>query len=183
MAEEMTAGQPIAARVAWVRDDRAHGASALAREAAAIVRACAQQGLEPGADAWLALQQVRQVARDLAASRPSMVAVANTVGRIWTEAYDAADIGRLAPTSATVPQALESVQQAAEQALSAWTTASEQIANYARPYLTGTLLTHSLSGTVQTTLLACKEQIEQVYVTEGRPRCEGRATAKALAAA
>jgi translation initiation factor 2B subunit (eIF-2B alpha/beta/delta family) len=36
---------------------------------------------------------------------------------------------------------------------------------------------------VQTVLLACRQQLERVYVTEGRPRCEGRATAQALAAA
>jgi translation initiation factor 2B subunit (eIF-2B alpha/beta/delta family) len=183
MAEELTAGLPIAARVAWVRDDRAHGASALAREAAAIVRASARQGLEPGADAWSALQQVRQTALALAGSRPSMVAVANTVGRIWAEAYATVDIGSLIPTSAVVPQALEAVQAGADKTLAGWTTASEQIANHARPFLKGTLLTHSLSGTVQTTLLACKGQIKRVYVTEGRPRCEGRATALALAAA
>ncbi len=183
MAEELTAEQPIAARVAWVHDDRAHGASALAREAAAIVRACALQGLAPGADALAALQQTQQVARDLAASRPSMVAVANTVGRIWAEASAAAGLGRRRLTETVARQALERMQQVAEETLAAWATASEQIVNHARPFLRGTLLTHSLSGTVQVALLACKEQIEWVYVTEGRPRCEGRTTAQALAAA
>ncbi len=183
MAEELTAGQPIAARVAWVRDDRAHGASALAREAAAIVRACAGQGSAPEADAQAALRQTHEVARDLAASRPSMVAVANTVGRIWAEAFDAADLRRRELSETTARIALERAQQVAEDTLAAWAKASEQIASYARPYLHGTLLTHSLSGTVQTTLLACKDEIERVYVTEGRPRCEGRTTAQALAAA
>jgi translation initiation factor 2B subunit (eIF-2B alpha/beta/delta family) len=183
MAEAMTAGQPTAARIAWVRDDRAHGASALAREAAAILRDCALQGLEPGADARAALRQVHQAARALAASRPSMVAVANTVGRIWAEAYAATGSGRRAPSSVVAGYVLARVEQIAEEMLVAWATASEQIANHVRPYLRGTLLTHSLSGTVQAALLACKEQIERVYVTEGRPRCEGRTTAQALAAA
>ncbi len=183
MAEEMTAGQPIAARIAWVRDDRAHGASALAREAAAIMRACALQGLRPEADSLAALQRLRQAARDLAASRPSMVAVANTVGRIWAKAADWPGLHDAALSTVAAYCVLLSARRAADEALSGWATASAQIANYARPYLHGTLLTHSLSGTVQAALLACKEQIEQVYVTEGRPRREGRATAQALAAA
>jgi translation initiation factor 2B subunit (eIF-2B alpha/beta/delta family) len=61
--------------------------------------------------------------------------------------------------------------------------ASAQITRHATPYLRGTLLTHSLSGTVQAALLACKTQLARVYVTEARPRCEGRDTAKTLAAA
>lgn len=183
MAEELTAGQPTAARIAWVRDDRAHGASALAREAAAIVRACALQGLRQEADALAALQQVRRAVRDLAASRPSMVALANTVGRIWAEAAATPGLRGARPSEAVVRQALERARGAAEEALAGWATASEQIASHARPYLRGTLLTHSLSGTVQAALLACKAQIERVYVTEGRPRCEGRATARTLAAA
>ncbi len=183
MAEELTAGQPIAARIAWVRDDRAHGASALAREAAAILRACARQGLEPEADALAALQRLRQAARDLAASRPSMVAVANTVGRVWAAAAGVPGLREAAPSSDAALSALEAACRAAEDALAGWMTASEQIANHARPCLHGTLLTHSLSGTVQAALLACKDQIERVYVTESRPRCEGRATAQTLAAA
>jgi ribose 1,5-bisphosphate isomerase len=182
MTEE-TAGQPIAARIAWVRDDRAHGASALAREAAAIVRDCARHGLEPGVDVWAVLRQTHEAARDLAASRPSMVAVANTVERIWAEAAEMPGLRGASLSTAVARQALERVLRAAEEALSGWATASAQIANHARPYLRGTLLTHSLSGTVQAALLICKEQIERVYVTEGRPRCEGRATAQALAAA
>jgi ribose 1,5-bisphosphate isomerase len=183
MAEELTAGQPTAARIAWVRDDRAHGASALAREAAAILRDLARQGLEPGADIRGTFQQAHQAARNLAASRPSMVAVANTVGRIWAEAAETRGLRKAHPSIVVVRKALIKVLDAAEEALAAWATASEQIANHARPYLRGTLLTHSLSGTVQAALLACKGQIERVYVTEGRPRCEGRATAQALAAA
>jgi translation initiation factor 2B subunit (eIF-2B alpha/beta/delta family) len=183
MAEEMTAGQPIAARIAWVRDDRAHGASALAREAAAILRACALQGLEPEADALVALRQVQQAARNLAASRPSMVAVANTVGRIWAAAAETPGLRGANPSAAAARLALERARRAADEVLAGWATASAQIANHARAFLQGTLLTHSLSGTVQAVLLACKEQIERVYVTEGRPRCEGRATAQALAAA
>ncbi len=181
MAEE-TAGLPIAARIAWVRDDRAHGASALAREAATILRDCARQGLEPEADIVEALRQTHEAARELAASRPSMVAVANTVGHIWAQAAETPGLRNASP-SVVVRRALIRALDAAEEALAGWATASEQIASYAQPFLKGTLLTHSLSGTVQAALLACKDQIERVYVTESRPALEGRATAQALAAA
>ena len=69
MAEE-TAGLPTAARIAWVRDDRAHGASALAREAAAILRASARQGLQPGAGIRAAFQQTHQAARESGGQPP-----------------------------------------------------------------------------------------------------------------
>ncbi len=183
MGGESGSDQDLAARIAWVRDDRAHGASALAREAADIVRVCALKGLEPPSDARAALQRVQQVAQQLAASRPSMVALANTVGRIWAEAYSPAGQGMLAPSTEVSRSVLERARRVAEETIANWTTASEQIADYARPSLSGTLLTHSLSGTVQAALLACKAQIERVYVTEGRPRCEGRTTAQVLAAA
>lgn len=183
MAEEASGDRSAAARIAWVRDDRAHGASALAREAADILRACALVGLMPDADARAALQDLHRAARELAASRPSMVALANTVGRIWAAAQETANHQKTRPPSSAARVALEAARQAAEEMLSGWADAAQQIAEYARPSLRGTILTHSLSGTVQTILLACRSQLERVYVTEGRPRCEGRATAQALAAA
>ena len=182
MAEEESADQSTAARIAWVRDDRAHGASALAREAADILRACALAGLTPDADARAALQELHRTARELASSRPSMVALANTVGRIWAAAQETIESLNSEQPSSAARSALEATRQTAETLLSDWATSSQQITAHARPSLHGTILTHSLSGTVQTALLACRSQLERVYVTEGRPRCEGRATAQALAA-
>ena len=183
MVEETRAGQPIAARIAWVRNDRAHGASALAREASAILRDCVLAGLTPDTDAGAALQDLHQAARELAASRPSMVALANTVGRIWVAAQETSERLQTQPSASAARAALEAARQTAEALLSDWTASAQQIAENARPFLHGTVLTHSLSGTVQAALLACRHQLERVYVTEGRPRCEGRATAQALAGA
>src|SRR5215813_12058439 len=126
MAKE-TAGQPIADRIAWVRDDRAHGASALAREAAAILRDCARQGMPAGADIRGAFQQTHQAARELAASRPSMVAVANTVGHIWAEAAETRGLRSAHPSVVVVRGALIRALDAAEEALAGWETASAQI--------------------------------------------------------
>ncbi len=183
MAEQPQTEKPIAERIAWVRADRAHGASALAREAADILRTCAQAGLAPQADASAALRQVHQAARELAASRPSMVALANTVGRIWAVAQEQANQPQPTSGQPAIQQALDATRLAAEELAASWERAPQQIASYATSSLRGTVLTHSLSGTVQAVLLACRNQLEQVYVTEGRPRCEGRATAQVLAAA
>jgi translation initiation factor 2B subunit (eIF-2B alpha/beta/delta family) len=180
--DQQAADQKIVERIAWVRDDRAHGASALAREAADILRTRALIGLKSASDPRAALHRLHQTAQTLAASRPSMVAIANTVGRIWAAAYETPAL-QAAESPAAFRAALQAAQQAADELLDNWSTASQQIAHYARPFLLGTILTHSLSGTTQAAILACRQQIERVYVTESRPRCEGRATAQALAAA
>jgi ribose 1,5-bisphosphate isomerase len=174
---------PLAARIAWIREDRAHGASSLAREAADILRTCAEAGLKPGVEAAATLEQTRAAARELAAARPSMVALANTAGRIWAAAAQVLRQGSRQRTETAARLALEALQQAAERVQANIAEASTQITSQAAPFLQGKLLTHSLSGTVQTALLACKAQLTRVYVTEARPRCEGRETAKTLAAA
>src|SRR5947209_4550104 len=81
------------------------------------------------------------------------------------------------------PDGLEEKAHAAEQLLLAYDTAIERITGHARPLLTGTLMTHSLSGTVLEVLSACAFQIDQVIVLEGRPRYEGRDVAIALSKA
>src|SRR5579885_3514897 len=118
MAEETQADQPIAARIAWVRDDRAHGASALAREAAAILRDCALAGLTSDTDADAALHGLHQAARDLASSRPSMIALANTVGRIWAAAQETRERLQTQPPSSTARAALEAARKTADALLS-----------------------------------------------------------------
>jgi translation initiation factor 2B subunit (eIF-2B alpha/beta/delta family) len=73
------------------------------------------------------------------------------------------------------------IAQAAQHLLDEYAHATERIATFARPLLTGTLMTDSISGTVLDVLTACSPQIERVIVTEGRPRYEGRETARQLA--
>jgi ribose 1,5-bisphosphate isomerase len=177
-----TALPDSAARIAWIREDRAHGASFLAREAADLLRACTEAGLQPGAAAALALENIRAAARELAAVRPSMVALANTAGRIWSAAAQVLGPRQQPRTQAAARLALEAAREAANAALAGMAEAAGQIISHAAPFIQGTLLTHSLSGTVQTVLLAGKAQLARVYVTEARPRCEGRTTARTLAA-
>ncbi len=183
MATPPPDGATSAARIAWIREDRAHGASFLAREAADILLGCAEAGLQPGAQAAAALESLHGAARELAAARPSMVALANTAGSIWSAAAQAL-VPRQRPRSEGAAQlALEWIKEAATFALFDMQSTAARITSHAAPYIQGALLTHSLSGTVQAVLVACKARLERVYVTEARPRCEGRETARALAAA
>jgi translation initiation factor 2B subunit (eIF-2B alpha/beta/delta family) len=92
-----------------------------------------------------------------------MAALAGAVGRILS-----------------VDGGLADMAQAATRLLHEYDAAIEHIVQFARPLLTGTLMTHSLSGTVVGVLAACHSQIERVIVLEGRPRYEGRDMAQQL---
>lgn len=150
----------IEERIALVRQDREHGSRWLVREAITILRDCATSATsEPGER----LRLVREAGNELARARPAMFALAGTVIRILGSSDDPDEIG-----------------YAAEQLLHAYETAVERITEYTRPLLHGTLITHSLSGTVMEVLTACSSALEQVIVLEGRPRYEGREVAVAL---
>jgi translation initiation factor 2B subunit (eIF-2B alpha/beta/delta family) len=64
--------------------------------------------------------------------------------------------------------------------LDSYSSANDSIAGHARPLIQGQVMTCSISGTVVDVLLALREQIERVIVLEGRPRYEGRETARIL---
>jgi ribose 1,5-bisphosphate isomerase len=147
-------------RIAEVRNDREHGSRWLVRETISILRDIATQ---PGVSADERLQQLRRAGSELAHARPAMAALAGAAGRILS-----------------APNGIEGMAQEAERLLKEYDTATEHIAKYARPLLTGTLMTDSISGTVLDVLVACQPQIERVIVLEGRPRYEGRDMAKAL---
>lgn len=147
-------------RIAQVRNDREHGSRWLVRETISILHDLATSStLSPGER----LQKLRQAGRELAQARPAMAAIAGAVARI---------LG--------APGGLEGMAHTAERLLKEQDSAIERITEHARPFLTGTLMTHSLSGTVLEVLTACLSQIEQVIVLEGRPRYEGREVAVAL---
>src|SRR5712692_550305 len=153
--------QRFEGRIASVRDDREHGSRWLVREAIAILYDIATS---PTYAQDERLRLLRQAGKDLARARPAMSAIAGAVIRILGSSENPGEIAR-----------------AAEQLLHAYDTAIERITAYARPLLSGTLMTHSLSGTVLEVLTACAPQIEQVIALEGRPRYEGRDMAHALA--
>ena len=147
-------------RIAQVREDREHGSRWLVRQAITILRDLAiSEGAAPDARLW----RLRQAGNELASARPAMFALAGAVIRILGSSDNPDEIAR-----------------AAEQLLHEYDTAVERITKYTRPLLYGTLMTHSLSGTVIEVLAARSATIEQVIVLEGRPRCEGREVAVAL---
>lgn len=160
---DQTVLQHIDARIAAVRDDREHGSRWLVREALLILRDLAQ------AVSTSTLSQEEQVhllyekGRTLARLRPAMAALSSAVGRVLNVQERPAAIG-----------------QAATELLQDYDTATQRMAEHARSYIRGRILTCSISGTVLDVLVACKGAIESVTVMEGRPNYEGRAMARAL---
>ncbi|HEY4032720.1 MAG TPA: hypothetical protein VGL94_02000 [Ktedonobacteraceae bacterium] len=150
----------IEQRITQVCNDREHGSRWLVREAILILRDVAQS-LQTSQDALM--QLLFNYARRIAQSRPAMAALASAVSRVVC-----AEGGP------------EGVVQEAQQLLTEYDTAIEQIATHARPLLHGHVMTCSISGTVLEELVANRQQIEQVIVLEGRPRYEGREMARAL---
>lgn len=147
-------------RITSITNDREHGSRWLVRQTILLLHDLAtQSALSPEER----VRQLRHAGYELAHARPAMAALAGAVGRILS-----------------VPGNLENIAQTASRLLQAYDTSIERITTYARPLLTGTIMTHSLSGTVLEVLSACLSSIEQVIVLEGRPRYEGREVARAL---
>ena len=153
----------IEQRIALVRDDREHGSRWLVRQTILILRDLARANMASPDEQ---MRQLHQSGRALAQARPAMAALASAVGQILS-----------------TNGGPDAIAQAADQLLHDYDTAIERIAEYARPYLSGRLLTCSLSGTILEVLKANRQQIEQLIVLEGRPRYEGREMAHEFAAA
>ena len=147
-------------RIAMIRNDREHGSRWLVRETISLLYDIATQ---PNSSPEENVQQLQRAGNELANARPAMAALAGAVRRILN-----------------APGGLEGMIREAAKLLNELDSAIEHITSYAMPFLTGTIMTHSLSGTVLEVLTNCLPQIEQVIVLEGRPRYEGREVAHAL---
>ncbi|QBD79222.1 translation initiation factor eIF-2B [Ktedonosporobacter rubrisoli] len=147
----------IEQRIQGVRNDREHGSRWLVREAILILRDLARDSRDGK------IEHIRQKARELARARPAMAALAHAVGQVMN-----------------VQGGPEAIEQAAEELLQRYTEAPARIAEQARPYLQGQLMTCSLSGTVLDILTANRQALERVIVLEGRPLYEGRKMAQSL---
>ena len=153
--------QDIEHRVLAVCNDRDHGSRWIVREAVSILRDLASDTTSPAEES---LHRLRATAQQLAQAHPAMAALAGAVRRILNAPASPAEI------------AIE-----ASRLLQEIDHATERIAAYAHPVLNGTLMTHSMSGTVLDVIIACKAQIKHVIVLEGRPRYEGRNMAQLIA--
>lgn len=148
-------------RIQQVCTDREHGSRWLVKEAITILHDLAQDKQHSEAER---LHVLATSARQLVQARPAMGALSSAVGHI-IQVHE---------------EGLEAMARAAQQLLDDYESATERMAEQARPYLKGHLMTCSISGTVLEVLVALREQIEHVTVLEGRPRYEGRAMAQAL---
>jgi ribose 1,5-bisphosphate isomerase len=147
-------------RIAMIRNDRDHGSRWLVRETISLLYDIAR---EPASSPDEHLQQLRRAGDELANVRPAMAALAGAVRRILN-----------------APGGLEGMISETAKLLNELDSAIEHITGYARPFLAGTIMTHSLSGTVLEVLTNCLSQIEHFIVLEGRPRYEGREVAHQL---
>ncbi len=148
-------------RIAGVRDDREHGSRWLVRQTIQLLHELAGESSVAPEER---LQRVHQAGRELARARPAMAALAGAVRRILAASGGPDDMAR-----------------AADQLLREYDQAIARISEFARPHLQGTIMTHSLSGTVLEVLKACAHSLEQVIILEGRPLYEGRTVARDLA--
>jgi translation initiation factor 2B subunit (eIF-2B alpha/beta/delta family) len=161
--------------VGRIRDDRQHGASWLAREAARQLARVA----EGADDAEERLRRVRALGQALAWARPSMATIANTVARIWM----------VGDAQAGDAQArLDALRAEALAINTRWASAAAGMAEWARKAVSGAVYTLSRSGTVEQTLTTLARERAggeplRVLVGESRPGGEGVALAGALAAA
>jgi ribose 1,5-bisphosphate isomerase len=147
-------------RIAMIRNDREHGSRWLVHETISILYDIATQ---PTSSPEESLRQLQRAGKELSQARPAMAALAGAVRRILNASGG-----------------LEGIAREAAQLLKEYDSAIERITGFASPLLYGTVMTHSLSGTVLAVLTACVAQIERVIVLEGRPRYEGREVALAL---
>ena len=152
--------EDLTQRIASIRDDHEHGSRWLVRQTIILLRDLAS---EDACAPTERLARAQQAGHELARARPVMAALAGAVRRILVTGGDAASITRRA-----------------EQLLQEYDQAIPRITDFARPYLQGTIMTHSLSGTVLEVLRACMPSLEQIIILEGRPLYEGRTVAQAL---
>lgn len=158
-----------------IRDDRAHGASWLAREAARQMARMA----EGAGDAEERLRRLRALGQALAQARPSMATIANTVARIWM-------VG--ATHDGNAQARLDALRVEAVAIDARWASATAEMARWARGAVSGTVYTLSRSGSVEQTLTTLASERAgseplRVIVGESRPGGEGVALAEALATA
>ena len=185
MADEHHAGRAadyVRDVAAHVRADHEHGASWLARSAASALDAAAALALADAPSAGGVsdddLRRFWQAARELVRARPSMAAIATTVGRVSAAARP---LGGERPPTAT--DALARLRAEAQRLASAWDAAAGAITAHARAVLHGAVLSHSRSGTVEEVLarLAAEGHLKALTVTTSQPGGEGVALAQSLA--
>jgi translation initiation factor 2B subunit (eIF-2B alpha/beta/delta family) len=139
----------LEARVLELREESHHGASWMARHALEALVEAVRNGEDPV-----------EAARILASARISLGAIAGALGRVLTAGTPAQVVAE------------------AEALIGSRCRAAKAIAIMLAPDISGTVMTHSASGTVHEALLHTPP--EQVFCTVSEPGGEGRRLAAAL---
>ena len=152
--------ETLTQRIASIRDDHEHGSRWLVRQTILLLRELANEERYSPEQRY---ERLLQAGSELARARPAMAALAGAVRRILTAGQD-----------------IQSIALGAEHLLQEYDQALARMTEFARPLLRGSVMTHSLSGTVLEILQACIPAIKEVILLEGRPLYEGRAVVEAL---
>ncbi|MDG4550313.1 MAG: translation initiation factor eIF-2B [Candidatus Contendobacter sp.] len=160
--------------VAEIRNDRARGASELARRALELLAEAART--LPAVDALEVRIGLSGLADALSAARPSMAPIGNLLRR-WRDSSTP-------PADSTLAAARELAAEGAEALIAASRRAVTECAAHAARLLGPgrTVMTHSLSSTVMETCRLLKDDGLRMIVTEARPLGEGRQLVERLSA-
>jgi len=162
----------ISQAIESISQDRTHGASWLARDAANVLTHSLEEC--PAQTAAELLSYLREIARALAQAQPSMAAVSNAVGSIVLAAREKAPGGLPAMRRAALARA--------RQIIDSWDKASRRIVRHAERTLPrGAIMTHSYSATTFAVLERLALRGSPIIVTESAPLNEGKTTARLLA--
>lgn len=158
----------LAERLDALRAERYHGGSWMARQA---VEALAEVAKVPADSSEELLDRLDAAARELAATRPAMGAIAGAVGRVLAAAHHEA---HLPPK-----QLRQLVHEEVQGLVAGRDRAAASIAVQLAPMLTdATVLTHSASATVREAVLYTHPEL--VLCTVSAPFEEGRSFAEGL---
>lgn len=157
-----------------IRDDRAQGASELARHALELLADAART--VPAADTLGLREHLLALAAELGAARPSMAPIQNLL-RCWRQ-------GLTIPADLDLSAARRLGAERAESLIAASRRAITECAAHAASLLGPgrTVLTHSLSSTVVEVCGLLKDAGLRMIVTESRPLAEGHRLAERLSA-
>lgn len=161
-------------KIREIRDDRARGASELARCCLLVLAQAARELPADSVAEWR--RGLLRLSAELADSRPSMAPVQNLLGRWQAEMGGEASLD-LAAARQSAAERAEALIVASRRAVADCAAHAAQLLGLGR-----TLMTHSLSSTVLETCRLLKDRGLRMIVTESRPLEEGRRLARQLSA-
>lgn len=157
-----------------IRDDRVHGASELARCCLAVLAQAARELPAEGIEPWR--DRLLRLAKELAATRPSMAPIKNLLG-YWSDAVALESVNDLPTARRLAAEQAEQLMTRSRQAVTDCAAQAARLLGSSR-----LVMTHSFSSTVLETCRLLKDARLQMIVTESRPLEEGRRLAEQLSA-